>query len=86
MTLKKCILLGAVCLIGTTLAAKAQVQYQPYPYQVARQPQYPPSYNPVPATPPSSSYRPVPGQGQRANAPYSDENSLRGRGGEGTGM
>ena len=59
MTLRKSILLGAMCLVGTALAANAQAQYQPYPYnQVSQLPQYQPSYTPVPATPPSWSYDP----------------------------
>ena len=60
MTRRKSILLGAVCLAATILAPNAQAQYQPYPHsnQVAQQPQYQPSYNPVPATPLSWSYDP----------------------------
>jgi hypothetical protein len=54
MVLRKTMLIGAMCLIATTLIAKAQAQYQPYPpysYQA-----YP--YTPVPAAPPSWSYDP----------------------------
>ena len=85
MILRNSILTAAVCLVGTTLAAKAQVQYQPNPYPLAGQPQYRPGYNPVPATPRSWSSQTVPGQGQTAYTPYSDENSLRVRGSEGGG-
>ena len=48
MTLRKSVLVAAMCLVGTTLAANAQPQYPAYPY------------NPVPVTPtpPSWSYDP----------------------------
>lgn len=48
MVLKKSMFGGAVCLIGTTLAATAQPEY------VAQ----PPPYYQIPATPPSWNYDP----------------------------
>ena len=46
MTLRKAMFLGAICLAGAAVAAKAQPQYPAYPL------------NPGPATPPSWSYDP----------------------------
>jgi hypothetical protein len=56
----KSVLVGAMFLAGTVLAANAQQpQYQPYlSNQLALQPQYQSSYNQAPASPPSWSYDP----------------------------
>jgi hypothetical protein len=55
----KSMLIGAVCLVGTTCLAHAQAPYQPQPYgQLAQRPPVQPAYTPTPAIPPSWSYDP----------------------------